>query len=87
MRLVILAAIATLASIPAHAGQPVDYTVNGVAYQGYRAQAAGNAKGLVLIIHDWDGFLGHVGQHIERPAYFVGACFLEHFSLKKSFNG
>ena len=41
-------------SFAAQAGEAVTYVVNGETFQGYRS-AAKSSKGLVLIIHDWDG--------------------------------
>jgi dienelactone hydrolase len=52
------ALIFTLAAIfpcAAQAGEAVTYTVDGETFEGYRAAASGDTKGLVLIIHDWDG--------------------------------
>jgi len=37
------------------AAQQVTYQVDGQHYQGYFAQAQGEPKGSVLLIHDWDG--------------------------------
>ena len=31
------------------------FDVDGETFEGYRAAASGDSKGLVLIIHDWDG--------------------------------
>jgi Dienelactone hydrolase family len=39
----------------AQAGEAVTYMVDGETFEGYRAAASGDAKELVLIIHDWDG--------------------------------
>jgi dienelactone hydrolase len=51
-----LAGIATLLiSTTAIAGEPVVYEVEGSPYEGYFAPADGESKGLVLIVHDWDG--------------------------------
>ncbi len=33
----------------------VTYEVGGESFEGYRATAKGPSKGLVLVIHDWDG--------------------------------
>jgi dienelactone hydrolase len=48
---------AVVLAIPftAKAGESVTYVVDGETFEGYRSAATGNAKGLVLIIHDWDG--------------------------------
>ncbi|MEL7231921.1 MAG: dienelactone hydrolase family protein [Pseudomonadota bacterium] len=39
----------------ASAGTNVTYTVDGTEYEGYLAEATRESKGLVIIIHDWDG--------------------------------
>ena len=55
MRFMLLGMLAALLPMVAQAGQVVDYTVDGTAYEGYSATASGKSKGLVLIVHDWDG--------------------------------
>jgi len=55
MRLMIVALAVLLAPLAAQAGDTVAYEVHGEAFEGYRADAEGDSKGLVLIIHDWDG--------------------------------
>jgi dienelactone hydrolase len=37
------------------AGEPVDYVAVGETFEGSRAAASGESKGLVLVIHDCDG--------------------------------
>lgn len=49
------AAMLSLVAAPAFAGENVTYDVNGASFEGYMAKASGNSKGLVLVIHDWDG--------------------------------
>jgi dienelactone hydrolase len=39
----------------AQAGEAVTYAVESETFEGYRSPAKGDSKGLVLIIHDWDG--------------------------------
>ena len=39
----------------ASAGGDITYTVDGAEYEGYLAEATRDSKGLVIIIHDWDG--------------------------------
>jgi dienelactone hydrolase len=51
----ILALAVAASSLAAQAGEAVTYTVEGETFEGYRAKAAGPSKGLVLIVHDWDG--------------------------------
>lgn len=55
MRSLIFALVVAVAPLAAQAGEVVSYTVNGEAFEGYQAKAAGPSKGLVLVIHDWDG--------------------------------
>ena len=39
----------------AQAGDLVTYEVDGAEYEGYLAEATRESKGLVIVIHDWDG--------------------------------
>ena len=55
MRSIVLALAATLFPLAAHAGENVTYTVDGEAFEGYRAKPTGASKGLVVIIHAWGG--------------------------------
>jgi dienelactone hydrolase len=41
--------------LAAQAGQALTYVVDGETFEGYRSAARSDSKGLVLIIHDWDG--------------------------------
>jgi hypothetical protein len=50
MRSIVLALAATLFPLAAHAGENVAYTVDGEAFEGYRAKPTGASKGLVVII-------------------------------------
>jgi len=52
----------------AWAGETVTYEVEGAAYEGYHADAGDDAKGLVLIIHDWDGLTDYERQRAEMLA-------------------
>jgi len=52
----------------AWAGEAVTYEVDGAAYEGYHADAGGDAKGLVLIIHDWDGLTDYERQRADMLA-------------------
>ncbi len=49
------AAVVALAPTLASAGESILYEVEGQSYEGYYAAPEGEAKGLVLVIHDWDG--------------------------------
>lgn len=55
MRTLIAVVTALFLPFAALAGSPVDYSANGISLQGYKTAAQGPSKGLVLIIHDWDG--------------------------------
>jgi dienelactone hydrolase len=55
MRTIALALATMMSPVAAHAGDAVPYTIDGESFEGYRAEAHGDAKGLVLIIHDWNG--------------------------------
>ena len=68
MRTLAIAALAALLPFSAVAGEAVDYSVNGEAFTGYQAAAKGDSKGLVLIIHDWDGLTGYEEQRAEMLA-------------------
>jgi len=66
--LFLLSFLLTLAASPLHAaGTDVSYTVNGEPFEGYFA-AAGDAKGLVLLIHDWDGLTDYERQRADMLA-------------------
>jgi len=52
----------------AYAGETVTYKANGSDYEGYFAKAAGASKGLVLIIHDWDGLNGYERKRADMLA-------------------
>ena len=62
------AATAILAAAPALAGDNVDYKVAGSDYQGYYAAANEQSKGLVLIVHDWDGLTGYEKKRADMLA-------------------
>ena len=59
-----------VAAIPfvALAGETVNYTVNGEAFEDYKAKAAGQSKGLVLVIHDWDGLTEYEHKRADMLA-------------------
>lgn len=50
------------------AGETVDYASGGMALEGYKAQAKGTSKGLVLIIHDWDGLTEYEQKRADMLA-------------------
>ncbi len=56
MRLTLAALAAPFLLVPtAQAGEPVTYSVAGADYEGYHASPTRGSKGLVILIHDWDG--------------------------------
>lgn len=65
MRFTLPIALAALAA-PALA-EDVSYTVDGEAFTGYYA-AAEKPKGLVLIVHDWDGMTDYERQRADMLA-------------------
>jgi dienelactone hydrolase len=71
------AAIAALAAVPgiAIAGEEVVYEVDGQPYAGYYAAPAGDALGLVIIIHDWDGLDSYEEQRADMLAELGYAAF------------
>jgi dienelactone hydrolase len=55
LKLILFAAAFGLPAFAATAGESVDYIVDGERFEGYRSEAKANSKGLVVIVHDWDG--------------------------------
>lgn len=68
MRLALLGVVAALLPAAAMAGESVVYSVAGESYEGYSAAAQGPSKGLVLIVHDWDGLTDYEEQRAEMLA-------------------
>lgn len=66
MRLSSMLAISLCVATPAFA-EDVQYTVDGEAFTGYWAEAE-NPKGLVLIVHDWDGMTDYERQRADMLA-------------------
>ena len=57
-RLSLLAGGAVFAATAAFA-ESFEYTVGDTVFQGYIARPAAEARGTVLIVHDWDGLNAH----------------------------
>ncbi len=55
MKALIFAFALAIVPFAARAGEAVTYAVDGEIFEGYRSAAPADSKGLVLIIHDWDG--------------------------------
>lgn len=71
------AAMLALLPATAWAGEAVTYTVGGEQFEGYRAAAEGTSKGLVLIIHDWDG----VDEYEHKRADMLAALGYDAFAV------
>lgn len=68
MNKLLAAALVALFPATALAGQVVEYEVGGEAFSGYRAEASGESKGLVLVIHDWDGLTDYEVKRADMLA-------------------
>ncbi len=77
MKLAALAMVAALLPVAAQAGESVTYSVGGADYEGYSAPAEGTSKGLVLIIHDWDGLT----EYEEKRAEMLAAMGYDAFAV------
>lgn len=71
----LIAAMAMLAATAAHA-EDVAYEVDGESFTGYFAQAEA-PKGLVLIVHDWDGMT----EYEQRRADMLAEMGYDAFAL------
>jgi dienelactone hydrolase len=58
----------SLFPVSALAGEVVSYEVDGEAFEGYRAAPDGTSKGMVLVIHDWDGLTDYEVKRAEMLA-------------------
>jgi dienelactone hydrolase len=50
------------------AGETVTYGVDGETFEGYRAAAKEESKGLVVVIHDWDGLTEYEKRRADMLA-------------------
>jgi hypothetical protein len=55
MKSLVFAFVLAIGPFAAQAGEAVIYAIDGEDFEGYRSAAPVDSKGLVLIIHDWDG--------------------------------
>jgi dienelactone hydrolase len=62
-------------SFAAQAGEAVTYVVDAATFEGYRSAARGESKGLVLIIHDWDGLTAYEMKRTDMLAEMGYAAF------------
>src|SRR5262245_43568037 len=77
MRAFALALVMTLSPLAVHAGEAVPYTVDGEAFEGYRATPSGASKGLVVIVHTWSGLTAYE----EKRADMIAALGYDAFAL------
>ena len=77
MRALALALVMVLYPLAAHAGETVPYSVDGEAFEGYRAKPEGPSKGLVVIVHAWGG----VTAYEQKRADMIAALGYEAFAL------
>lgn len=69
MKRIVTLLVAALFPYSALADGPVEYTVGGEKFVGYSAKAYnGNSKGLVLVIHDWDGLTAYEVRRVHMLA-------------------
>lgn len=68
MRALLLTLVMVCAPLAVRAGEAVPYDLGGELFEGYRAEADGASKGLVLIIHDWDGLTDYERKRADMLA-------------------
>lgn len=68
MRALVLGLWIALAGGTAFAGESVSYKVDGADFEGYFAKASGPSKGLVMVIHDWDGLNAYEQKRADMLA-------------------
>jgi len=68
MRAITVSVFALATALSANAGETVTYEIDGAAYEGYLAEATRESKGLVLVIHDWDGLTDYEITRAEMLA-------------------
>ncbi|MHA1598759.1 MAG: dienelactone hydrolase family protein [Alphaproteobacteria bacterium] len=68
MKYLFYAMLAALLPFTAMAGEAVTYKADGGEYEGYVAKAKGTSKGLVLVIHDWDGLTDYEVKRADMLA-------------------
>lgn len=64
----LLASLLIAMPLTAQAGEVINYSIDGEAFEGYHAPANGSSKGLVLVIHDWDGLTDYEVKRAEMLA-------------------
>jgi len=64
----VMSAFLSLGSLGASADEAVTYKVNGAEYEGFFVKAEGESKGLVIIVHDWDGLTDYEKERARMIA-------------------
>lgn len=77
MRAFALALVMALSPLAAHAGEAAPYSVDGEAFEGYRAKPQGASKGLVVIVHTWGGLTSYE----QKRADMIAALGYDAFAL------
>jgi len=68
MKIILPSLLSLLVLSPlSHAGELVDYSVNGLSYEGYFTSNKQNAP-LILVLHDWDGLTDYEIKRSEMLA-------------------
>lgn len=62
------AAVLALGVGSASAGDVVNYKIGSESFEGYMAKANGSSKGMVLVIHDWDGLTDYEYKRADMLA-------------------
>lgn len=68
MKALLIGLAIALFPFAAQAGEAVTYAVESETFEGYRSPAKGDSKGLVLIIHDWDGLTEYEAKRADMLA-------------------
>jgi dienelactone hydrolase len=68
MKALVLGLAMTVLPVVAQAGEKVSYVIDEETFEGYRSMAKGDSKGLVLIIHDWDGLTDYEMRRADMLA-------------------
>lgn len=58
----------SLLATSAMAGENVTYSGGGMELEGYHAKAEGASKGLIVMVHDWDGVTGYEAKRADMLA-------------------
>ncbi|MEZ4873125.1 MAG: dienelactone hydrolase family protein [Bdellovibrionales bacterium] len=62
---IFIGALILLLSNGGIAGSKIEYKYKNAAYEGYFQKANGNSKGLVVVIHDWDGLTEYEEKRVQ----------------------